>query len=205
MALYLPDTQTLITHIPKTGGCWIEVALQDANVRFVRAHPPGPDRHWQWTPYDLRSLNANQIVAFVRHPVTWYESYWKWRNTPGKERVYWPWPPRPNAVGVPFERWIQKMMDQEPSYVTRLYEQYLGMEGNPIATHIGRFESLKDDLIRLLSTCGVSLDSSQEKAIRGKPRYNVSRSRVGDPVWPDGVQERLLNMEAPIIRRFYDA
>lgn len=210
MALLLQHSRTLLLHVPKTGGCWIEVALQAANVPFTRVHPPGTrphQRHWQWTPWELREIDCDFRAAFVRHPLTWYESYWKWRNSPGKERVYWPGNPC-DAGGLPargteFHLWLANLLEREPSYCTRLTEQYVGPESSPYS-NAGRYESLADDLLRMLRVCGEPLTESQGRTIRKHPRYNVSRPDSGAPVWTEDLKQMVLRQDAPLIRRYYD-
>lgn len=127
MAMYIPSADALFVHIPKTGGSWITAVLEESGLGH-RVHSVRADvtvRHG--LPADLPE--ARFRFLFVRHPVSWYESWWKYQA--GRwiafEQDRW----HPQRMLQPcaaddFGQFVRNCLEREPAYVTRLYEWYVG-------------------------------------------------------------------------------
>src|ERR1044072_6917434 len=75
MALYLPDQNALFLHLPRTGGRFVAKTLQETlglNVREV-----GYEHSHKDAIGLVRFRKQPYTFAFVRHPVSWYASYWR--------------------------------------------------------------------------------------------------------------------------------
>lgn len=173
----------IFLHIPKTGGNWVTRVLDDAGViemRFGHKHLdlPGVMRfehylldanRWNESPY--RPFR----FCFVRHPMRWYESWWRMMEglgwpAWGREGCLEEWHPNAvlNGLGDPnFNRFVENVLLKRPGYVTELYGHYT----DSAIDYIGRQEKLVDDLLDLLALLEMQVDSD---AIRSTQHVNVS-------------------------------
>lgn len=203
MALYLPRSQALFLHIPKTGGTWIETALERSQVLTQRP-PQRRDVSIRHALPQHIHVDPRHVFAFVRHPLRWYESWWKFQA--GTWHRFEPsvWHPQrclEPCASDRFMEFVSSCAQQEPAYVTRMYEWYLGPAHSPRRVLVGRHENLADDLVRILEEIDEDFD---EKALRSVAPINVSRCRRGVPEWADSaLKERVESYEAAFVRRFY--
>jgi hypothetical protein len=183
MAVLLP--QAIFIHVPKTGGTWIRHVLDAAGLargELGRAHA---------TPDELRHepqfRDAGVVFAFVRHPLEWYRSYWAYRMKHGWHR------PSPQELQAhirtvrldahcraeQFPAFVGNCLRRYPhGWVSQLYAHYT--RG---CTHVGRFERLRDDLLRILQAAGlhaarqlvgrfpVQNAAARDAALRAQCRY----------------------------------
>src|SRR5690606_18066533 len=112
----LVRANALFLHIPKTGGTWIEHALVRSGVAIEPAggidgvtsrHPVLP----------LLTQRFDFTFAFIRHPLSWYESWWKFQA--GLWREFEPGVWHPQRVLEPcrsdvFSEFIRKCIELEP-------------------------------------------------------------------------------------------
>jgi hypothetical protein len=78
MSVHLLDLNALFLHIPKTGGSWVEKTLGEAGLRIEQpATIEGVTyRHCLVSMFKDR---YPFVFTFVRHPLRWYESWWKFQ------------------------------------------------------------------------------------------------------------------------------
>jgi hypothetical protein len=201
VSFHIVKSNALFLHIPKTGGTWIEQASTSAGIEIVSA-PALSNVTWRHSLLNQYLNRYEFVFAFVRHPLTWYESWWKfqtWLNWRDHEPNVW----HPQNVLKPcasndFDEFIRLCIKHEPAYVTRLYEWYLGPEGAEFVSFIGRYEHLADDLVKVYRSLSLEFD---EPALRAQAPANVSL--VEPPAWDKELKARMLEMETPAIRRFY--
>jgi len=84
--------------------------------------------------------------------------------------------------------------------VSRMYEWFIGPPGHDHVQFVGRQENLIEDLIDVLTILGYEIDV---RAIHGIARANESQKRRGEPVWDPDLRRKVMELEAPAIRRFY--
>ena len=85
MTVLLPNSAFL--HIPRTGGTWVREVLAGANLikdEIVSQTPEesteGSVRSWHNVPSSNADFLAREhVFCFVRHPLTWYQSYWAYK------------------------------------------------------------------------------------------------------------------------------
>lgn len=186
-ALLLPHTRFL--HVPKTGGNWVSGRLREL---FPQAC------HMPKTHTTLRSAPepGRFTFAFVRHPLTWYQSYFAYKQRTGWD-LNTDWDRRVHADS--FEGFVNRALDETPGHYSRLVRSFVGRRGAEI-DFIGRFEQLRPDLIRALQLAGEVFDPDP---IRSAPPVNASDYRRHPAEYPDGLARRVLDVEAEVVERFY--
>ena len=129
--------KAIFLHVPKTGGTWVTKSLvrQESCVAAIKGHPyfNGP------RPCDERLQAAYReqfCFAFVRHPLTWWQSYWchrvqkNWKNT-----------------SPDFNEFIKDACLKNPGECGQVFDKFLNHHK---IDFIGRFERLRLDLKKAL-------------------------------------------------------
>lgn len=143
-----------------------------------------------------RAVNAADrfVFGFVRHPLTWWASFWRYRMATGWDEE--------NTIDFAagsdsFDAFIRNVVNRLPGYLSRLYTDYLGPPDAEIS-FVGRYESLAFDLPRALALAGVPFDPA--RLLMESP-VNVSEGwEVG---YSPRLAERLLEAESEAVTRFY--
>ena len=178
----------LFLHVPKTGGNWVTEVLESNELVF--AHVAGkhagpaqlaPLEHLLEIPrrYD-RPNRASFRFCFVRHPLSWYESWYRMNVDRG-----WPewavdedaWNPSVELNGLgasTFDRFIENVLRHRPGFLARLYRFYAAD-----AHFVGRQEHLAEDLIAVLTLLGVEFDAA---GLLRRPHANVGAPAEGGPL-----------------------
>lgn len=202
-----PSKTGVYLHIPKCAGVWFYHAagvvrgkpFTDADyVHSACGNPFHPLLGDVTTEHDL-------VFSVVRHPVTWYESWWKFQAGGGWVQHshgdgWWCVNGTERCGSDDFSTFIRLMLRWEPGFVTRMYEWYVGPPGRVLVNQIGRFENLHEDCARFFRSLGYDTTAADLRKI--KPN-NVSLKRAGRPVWDPGLRRRVIEAELPTIRRFY--
>jgi hypothetical protein len=98
-------------HIAKTGGSWVAELLRQQGL--VAAATARSHVNFKETISEVPAAAGLPSFAFVRHPVTWWKSYWAYRMKTG-------WDPNHPVDKVSqsevFEDFIRKMLDRAPGY-----------------------------------------------------------------------------------------
>ena len=185
--LVLPHSRFL--HVPKTGGNWVAAVLSELfpaaqrmpKIHTTRKSAPRPDL---------------PTFAFVRHPLTWYQSYFSYKCRKG-------WDPRnewdDRVRSESFAGFVEAALTETPAYYSRLLRRYVGRSGDEI-DFIGKFEFLVDDLIQALELAGEQFDADQ---IRSTPPVNQSDYTQHPTVYTEALRRHVLNVESEAIQRFY--
>lgn len=179
MALLLP--RSLFLHIPKTGGSWVREAVRRAGI-LTDEISPAPTGTTMRAAALLHAAPGTLHIqdrfrfAFVRNPLSFYQSYWCFRMLHG-------WDPRLDIDRTchsdDFETFVRGVLTEVPGgWVTRVYARFLGANFSML-DFVGRTENLAEDLFLALSLAGETFDA---EAIRATPEQNVS-SRLSE--WAD--------------------
>ena len=175
--------------MPKTGGNWVSTSLRTlfpkaermANIHTTRKSAPRPKLF---------------TFAFVRHPLTWYQSYFSYKQRKGWDASNdWDDVVRCDS----FTGFVETALERTPAYYSKLLRRFVGRTDDEI-DFIGHFESLTNDLIRALELAGEEFDAA---AIRNTPPVNQSSYDQHPAVYPDGLAQRVLEVEAEAVVRFY--
>jgi len=204
MALYLPEKNVVFLHIPKCGGFWVEEALLRAGVSVqLLPNPQDPlraDRHANLEQIDRK---PDMVCAFIRHPLMWYESWWKYSAGKPHNWDRWDWHPTyplQTCRHFDFNEFIERVLAKKAGFLTRLYAHYLGDLSEPLVHMIGRVERMADDFLAMLRAIGVEVDPD---VIRNLPPQNPSYCPLGSPVWREDQEQAVLESEKAIINRWY--
>lgn len=129
----------IFLHVPKTGGTFIRNYFKETNL-FIREigyeHYNGQDIR------DNIDSTEDLVFCFVRHPLTWYLSYWTMRqSTPGDRSGGY----LDTIVDLPFKEFIETLLRDYPGYLTGFFNGYTSR-----CRAIGRQEYLRSDLNNIL-------------------------------------------------------
>ena len=223
MALVLKNGAVFL-HIPKTGGNWITEVLEKCGLVRSNVPPKHADLDrlfWPIRPtrygtlkFLLKKLWVGRtlrrkpfIFCFVRHPLSWYESWFKYMTQPSRQWQNWGDPTDPdnwhpnsvlNGLGDPdFNQFVRNVIRKRPGYVTEMYGWYT----KSMMDFVGRQENLPDDLIAVLKRMNLEFD---EAFIRNYPRVGESPLPATKIVWDDSLKEEVYKLEyAGIVRYGY--
>lgn len=189
MALMLPHS--IFFHIPKTGGTWVREAIKNAGIstQEVGASPEFiQNKHNRYVRVDRA---GKFTFAFVRHPLTWYSSFWSYRMEQGWKQD----DPADPFLGPSFEGFVRRILRGFPGHVSWRYEHYIGPEPG-VLDFVGKMENLAADLVKALRLAGEEFD---EQKILSTPRQHESRLR---PVYSDRLKDAVLKSEQRGLKRF---
>lgn len=234
MALLLKDG-SIFLHIPKTGGNWVTQVLYRENLVLseLGAHkhvdPPHLFANLGNTPWQLfknwghnlpARLRVNlswlrhgkpYMFCFVRHPLAWYESWFKYMQQESMQWKYYgdtrnPTNWHPNAMlngtgAANFNDFIRNTIKRRPGYVTELFGNYTQPD---LIDYVGKQENLREDLIHVLSKRGLDFNADR---IRSSAPVGVSRPKSNTQLhWEDELRQEMLRLEyAALIRYSYSS
>jgi len=210
----LLNTGAVFLHVPKCGGTWVRTVLHQLGVlrgRIGYKHSPVEHvnnimrfhgwqfvRHWPFHPWVTPgSLRKAYKFCFVRHPLSWYESWWKFTM---KTQAVWEqgrWhPQRPidGCASDDFNVFLRNVLKHRAGYVSEMYSWYT--EGS---SFVGRFERLEDDLAVALCGAGVEVDVDSLRAV---PAVNVSEEQALPLEWDPVLRSRIIESEWAGIERY---
>lgn len=221
MALLLQGG-AIFLHIPKTGGNWVARVLDECGL--IRGHlgqnkhvtmdrllvplsPKGNRPRGLFAMQRLRSQLSPKpfMFCFVRHPLAWYESWFKYMSQParnwrdyGNEKDLFDW--HPNAVlngcgNRDFNRFVRNVITKRPGYVTELYASY----AQPQIDFVGQQENLREDLIAVLKKLELKFD---ETFVREFEALGVSPKPKEKIEWDPDLRREVLEVERIALIRY---
>jgi len=190
----------------------VHSALQVAGLRVVPVRSPGSHvRHATWAHLRDRRhhYSIERTFTFVRHPVPWMKSVWRWINTePGNparidQHVWHPFHCARLVPGTTFTDFVVDVYGKQPAWFTRMCEWYIGPPGHDRVPHIGKQERLAADLLRILQATGHNLDKKQIRQVKlfGKQHVNTTR-QFGTVECEPWVIEMIIDQEREMMERF---
>jgi hypothetical protein len=202
----LLKNNAVFLHVPKTGGTWVWAVLNALGLVKARlGHEHADLVHAAW--HDRFASDAKVLrqllrkfagsarapvtmpfdsfkFCFVREPLKWYESYWRFMQTMdwqplGDEAVPEKWHPNAmlNGLGSPdFNTFMANVNRKRPGYVTEMYGWYTPAN----IDFVGRQEFLREDLEKALKLMKVEFDPGYLTKL---PLINQSPSHIPVPEW----------------------
>lgn len=219
-------------HIPKTGGSWVRSFLDENHLLAQkRGHAHTDYDHnllHDWIAFSgkghlKKALNRARLnlfpssidsspheneqhifrFCFVRHPLTWYESWWKFNMQKGwkewgvqNSAKSWHVNSILNGLGDPdFNQFVRNVVHARPGYVSELYFAFT----KPGISFIGRTENLRADLMYVLDLLELAYDRER---IQQKPKKNVSSPGEFDIEWEPQLKRTVMLLELPALLHF---
>ncbi len=164
-------------HFPKTGGTFFrelcrKYAPSKWEVKIVEDHPTIND-----IPAEYKNL---PILGFVRNPFDWYVSWYNYLKSIGSNEFFNKVSEQgtkdfKNTMLTIFEINVSEFFGFDCVYYKSSYGCYLNYTfGNDLdALYIGKFESLRTDLLSILDKIGV-LNNKLQEQILNHPVVNKS-------------------------------
>jgi len=189
-----------LLHVPKTGGTWATRALIDAGVPCKAVELARLDHYAEHGHVWLGDIAPDAdlfSVAFVRHPLSWWRSFWAHRMREG-----WLFPDHEidsRASSDDFDEFISMVIERLPGFLGVLFERFIGPPERPIS-FIGRYEHLTDDLARAVRLAGEPFD---EARLRSTLPENVGDYQRFPACYDPVLAQALAEAEHRTIDRFY--
>jgi len=196
MALILK--KGIFYHVPKTGGVWVRSVLKLMRLVEHEYHedilPMGElnlrAEHVSPLHADKSVVGDKPSFAFIRNPIAWYKSIWKYKSQGGWTDVYVKYKDKD------FNVFMKNIMDISPGFLTRMYKEFDGVD------YLGKQENLENDLISILETLGEEVDYD----IVGKVKpLNTSDYPVDKRLceYDPKILERMKKLEKWIFEKYY--
>lgn len=161
--------KSVFIHIPKTGGNWVREAL----INSIKGGPVicyYPNNNHHPTVDDIPAEHKHKpTFCFVRDPLDWYASYWRWRITEGWQ-YHQTHPFDIDCADNDYSEFIRKVIQFHPGFSSRLQRSI-----SCKCSIVGLFEYLTEDLVRCLKTVG---EEFVEEEIHSTLPQNVSNKSL---------------------------
>ncbi|MHA6324813.1 hypothetical protein [Roseivivax sp. CAU 1753] len=213
MALLLRQDLVYL-HIPKTGGNWLTKVLEDQGLVVA----PVSHKH---ATYDLIAGQVRQAkgaffkrrvlprgpltyVAVVRHPMRWYESWFKYQSSkafrdwghPGQAANWHVMSPLNGTRDDDFNTFLDKVTSRAPGFVSGMYAAYCAGSNARVLQN----ETIRDDLASLNRDLGLGIPDA---AIFDTPAHGVSPAMA--LTWDRAMFDRVARYEASALAAYdYD-
>jgi hypothetical protein len=199
MAILLTEVDTLILHIPKCAGTWIKYAVNKLEIPHAQAVAVGG----QCPQHGLKNnyKAATKTAVFVRHPVKWIESWWRFHvdftwfaqlsQSSHPYTIPWlsDWAELMPKYGHDFNSLVKQVLKTHPGIVSDLFKLYT--DG---ADYIGHVETLEHDVS--------SLTGCSQHRLEYCSYQNVSRPDR-KVVWESGLKAEWCKAERNCIQQYY--
>lgn len=156
-------SKAIILHIPKTGGSWIRGYLNETDMNhhckdIELAHISGEALR------QIIGYTEDLVCCFIRHPLTWYISYWETKQRiPDRRGGY-----LDTIVDLPFHEFLHNIIKYYPGYLTEFFNGYIER-----CRFIGKQENLRDDLENLFTYLRIPYN---KEYLHRRPDENVISS-----------------------------
>ncbi len=213
MALILKGGGVFL-HIPKTGGNWVTAVLRECGLAQgglghkhadldhllipMNYHRSLVRAHVQVQKIKRRLDPKPFLFCFVRHPLKWYESWFKYQTQPARNWRNWgrtddlfDWHPNAalNGCGADtFDQFIRNAIERRPGYVSEMFSQY----ARPQVDFVGKQESLREGLVTALKRLNLNFDEDfimnfKEVGVSPQPKQRVE--------WDPELRKKMLRLE----------
>lgn len=173
------DKSTIVC-VPKCGSTSIRAYFRNTSGLIISDRgnehdwplplPKAPPATWPLPQDGGRGIEIptdNYVFGFVRHPVDWYESFWRYRRSQRfKSLGIWP---LDYLVEKPFEDFVLEITRRHPGYLGNLYRIMLWR-----ADEIGRLEYLNWELPTFCLRAKIPIDVDHMITSLARENHNIS-------------------------------
>jgi hypothetical protein len=138
--------------------------------------------------------NPPHFYSFIRHPLSWWTSFWLYRQRTGWQPDHWI---DSLCRSDNFAVFIENVLQRLPGGWNRMSRMFIGSNDKPV-DGIGRQENLLQDLSGFLNAEGLVHDPAQLQSLQ---RINASEGHK--PVLSPELAARLAASESELLEKFY--
>ena len=150
-------------------------------------------------PYnDPEYLDKKHILLFIRHPVTWLQSYWAFRQN--SVNINFTWGDTPfdlTCQADTFAGFIELYLDNYSGFITSLFNQYIKEADRDVMVVVGYQEKILSTLF------GFLLKYEDFQLDPPKQLYRVNASDKRAAIYAPGQVKRVCKAERQIVDNFY--
>lgn len=190
--------RAVFLHVPKTGGNWIVHVLNKHHlIRKMLKEKHADYNRFFWLERKIARTKPF-IFCFVRHPLTWYESWWKYMLMEERKfknwgyKIFHPCIPLDDCGDEDFNRFIEKCMNKAPGFVTEMYSQFVKK-----ASFIGKQENLLKDIYQLFEQ--LKIRHNRDKIGEIAP---INESERRPLKWDPALRKEMEKLEYAGIKRY---
>ncbi|MBU0459048.1 sulfotransferase family protein [Patescibacteria group bacterium] len=207
MALALPNS--VFFHIPRTGGTWVRHAIKNAEIKSyeVNCFFCKKSSEYNNTSYfhnNFDTVNTSVLegkfrFAFVRHPLRFYQSIWKYKMVCGwdKDNDF-----DMACASDSFEEYVDNCFKfSERGMVTSIYQWYLG-EDLSYVDFVGKQEYLYLDLVTALTLAGENFDEEKLFSTSLKNNFSGNIDLPEQCEYSPALKQRVLDREEWVLKIF---
>lgn len=132
--------------------------------------------------------------TFIRHPLDWLGSIWRFRNGQG-------WGTHQELDDCrheTFDGFIEQYLVKHPGFVSELFEQFTGTLEDPLCDYIGRSENAEEDIRELFGI--LQIDFQEE--LLPPDRMNVSRTDTDLSRYRRDLRDAVTESECRVIETY---
>lgn len=175
----------VLTHVPRCGGTWIERTLQNGGLlepaAYIKSH----------NPYPKEAVKDKLLFCFIRHPASWYASYWNRRMCLG-----WTECPFDSYKSDNLNTFVKNVLIAEKDYYSRMIKEYIEN-----TSYVGKFEDLIEDLLHMLRISNSAFDT---QAIRNAIPINCSNYEKYAAIYEKDTINQIQETEKFILETYYN-
>lgn len=191
MAILIPNAVGFL--VPKCGSHFILSVMDQFSIPYRIVGADNEDSPSTKLHSDLSNTSVSDYLtfAFVRNPLSWYQSYWAYRMHKG-----WTDDVIDNTCGDEnFKKFMSNVIDSYPDgYISSYYERYVGNEGD--ISYVGKLEQINVDLSIILGMCGFNVNAESLRSI------NKANERHWLSFYTASLVKKVMSVEKRSMKRF---
>lgn len=190
---------SIFLHVPKTAGNWVVEILKAHNLYEKDFKHKHSDASRLQIIHEKVFKQSPFIFCFVRHPVTWFESWYRYQ----RKRKFKKWAHNGNMFYHPcsniddcqdedFNKFASNVIDKSPGFISNMYYQFTRH-----SEFVGKQENLIKDTLKIFNFMKININYNY---ILSQQKINVSKKYSIE--WDKKVKEELQKIEISGMKRY---